>query len=572
MSQINDWKSSLFFKLNIARNCDLNRLLYLGCPSTKALQTAKRDSSQKQREEVIIRFQSYFKRTISEGGSHAQLLNLYYTAIEYIIWSDSNKIIPFTKSSVELYCNHLLKRAYRKEIKNTSYSKIRAHLVSLFQALDFPKQWFENTPSLPKNDGKPFEAYNTSDLKKLLPLLRALFKQTSEQFLANPEKHKSAKKNEKTMQFIYQGCIYNLGGAITKMMVAATYLLSYYTYANTSVLLNLKRPKTSSISSQNHWHTMPAFKRRAFKIVHIEIGENSIDIPKYSMQYFEKLLEVSKVIDPSDDALLLQSCLNNIVSPISHHTLTGFCRLWMKKKFNLTDQRGRELRPNISRFRKTGSQLASYYQGDIAQGILLDTTPNVRRKHYSSGNHYENISMTQETLLIRQEQARNKISAKEARKALNIEILTIEEVHSINLHLSTTANGGSCKKPFGKKSTLYRKKANQHQLSNGEKLACADLLKCFGCPEQVIIQSVEDIWCLLSFKECLEESLYLHLDSNHYKKNFSNTICFIDKNIIPQIDKNIMRKAKIKLDNLGRHLLWQDATSLIPIEPLQEKN
>ncbi|MGR5309565.1 hypothetical protein ACPV34_06745 [Photobacterium damselae] len=567
MSKINhlhEWQDSLYFRLDIARNCDLNRLLYLHCPSTKALQAGKKQAFA-QRTALITQLKSHFNRTISEGGSHAQLLNLYYVALEFLKWSDMHNEKAFTKASLEYYCEYLLGRAYRKEIKNTSYSKTRSHLASLFQALDLPKQWFESVPSLPKNDIEPFEAYSNSDLKQLLPLLRALFKQTSEQFLANPLQHMEAKKNRHTMTFEYKRQTYKLGGAINKMMAAATYLLSYYTYSNTSVLLSLQHPQKAGSSIQESWHTMPAFKRRAFKVVHIEMGENSINIPKYSMQFFNTLLEVSKVIDDSSNALLLQTCLDNQVSPVSHHLLSGFCRLWLKKHFKLTDQRGRELRPRISRFRKTGSQLASYYQGDIAQGILLDTTPSVRKKHYSTGNHHDNQSMTQETVLIRQEQAIRKTSPRDAQNALNIEVLTIDESLRVNIPVSRTANGGSCKDPFGEKSKSYNYKTNQHHLSQGEKLACADLLKCFGCPNQVIVQSVEDIWCLLSFKECIEESLYLHLDANHYKRNFSEVVDFIENNILPRISKRVRQQAETQLDKTGRHSLWQEAESVIPL-------
>ena len=43
-----------------------------------------------------------------------------------------------------------------------------------------------------------------------------------------------------------------------------------------------------------------------------------------------------------------------------------------------------------------------------------------------------------------------------------------------------------------------------------------------------------DIWCLLSFKACIEESLYLHLDASHYRKNFEDIIQFIEENYTPK--------------------------------------
>ncbi|MCS6159816.1 hypothetical protein [Shewanella baltica] len=559
-----NWQESLYFKLNNTKNCDLNRLLHLHCPSTKALK-ANKNHAFAQRETLIIRFQEYFNRTLSEGGSQAQLLNLFYSAQIYLKWVDKYQEEAFTKTSVEQYCKHLVIRARRKEIKNTSFSKTRAHLVSLFQALELPLQWFHDVPSLPKNDAEPFEAYSRTDLKQLLPLLRALFKQTSEQFLTEPEKYMRAHKNTSTMSFHYKNHIYQLRCAVSKMIAAATYLLAFYTYANSSVLFSLTRPQRITVPIQEIWYTMPAFKRRAFKIVQLEIGAHDMYIPKYAMSFFDRLLEVSIAIDSSDDSLLLQTCHSNQISPIDQPMLSAFSRKWLSKNFKLMDERNRDLRPVISRFRKTGSQLSIYHQGNIAQGILLDSAPNVLNKHYATGNKLNNQGMTQDVALIRQEQAISKSSAKSAQKALNIDILTVEEALRINIPLNSSANGGRCNNPFGEKSKSFSHKAKRHLLNEGERLACADLIKCFGCPHQVIVQSVEDIWCLLSFKECIEESLYMHLDAYHYKSNFKEIVDFIENNILPKISKQIMKQVEIQFDEIGRHPLWQEAGSVRPL-------
>ncbi|BBC40497.1 hypothetical protein FA893_11645 [Photobacterium damselae subsp. piscicida] len=305
------------------------------------------------------------------------------------------------------------------------------------------------------------------------------------------------------------------------MMTAGVYLLAYYTYVNTSILLNLTRPKLTNSSLGNTWCSMPAFKRRAFKIIHVEMGDHGLDIPKYSLEFFDTLLNVSNIIDNSNNAMLFQTCIKNKVSPISRTRLQDAYTKWFRKYFPLQDDQGRELRPVISRFRETGSQLACYHGGEIAQGIVLDNTASVRRKHYSTGNRFNNRIMMQEAIQIRQEQANSKSSAKLAQKALNIRVLTIEETQrTIIPNISRTANGGSCAEPFGYKSERYNKKSEQHRLTKGEKLACADLLACFGCEHQVIVQSASDIWCLLSFKECIEESLYFHVDKLHYEKTF----------------------------------------------------
>lgn len=144
-------------------------------------------------------------------------------------------------------------------------------------------------------------------------------------------------------------------------------------------------------------------------------------------------------------------------------------------------------------------------------------------------------------------------------------MLVIDQENKINIpNLSRTSNGGSCAEPFGKKSETYTKKAQKQGLvKEGERLACADLLGCFGCKEQVIVQSVIDIWCLLSFKACIEESLYMHLDTSHYRNNFENVVTFIDINILPNINIKIRKLAEKKLDDEGLHPSWDEPESVL---------
>jgi len=223
----------------------------------------------------------------------------------------------------------------------------------------------------------------------------------------------------------------------------------------------------------------------------------------------------------------------------------------------------------VSRFRETGAQLTAYHQGELANDIMLNNTPKTRKRHYSEGSKIANNGMMQDTMSIREAQIKNKIDAIEAQTYLGIEVLVIEAEYKVNLpNLSRTPNGGSCKAPFGEKSKKYTRKARQQGLlKEGERLACADLLACFGCPDQVMVQSVSDIWCLLSFKACIEESLYLHLDASHYRKNFQKIINFIEVNICPAINKKILKQAEAKLDDEGLHPAWDDSLSLLNLLP-----
>ncbi|GAM63931.1 hypothetical protein JCM19232_2341 [Vibrio ishigakensis] len=175
---------------------------------------------------------------------------------------------------------HLQTRVMLGELKRGSYKVRRGNMVTLFtRYLDLPHHYFNKVVVMDNSDREPFEGYTRSDLNQLLPFLRRLFIQTYSQFIEDPDKHIHASKVTPTMTFEWLGEKYQLCGGISKMMCAATYLLAYYTYANTSSLLQLRQPSNASISTGEIWYTMPAFKRRAFKTIQIEIGEHELEIP-----------------------------------------------------------------------------------------------------------------------------------------------------------------------------------------------------------------------------------------------------------------------------------------------------
>nr|MBF4396075.1 hypothetical protein [Vibrio anguillarum] len=110
----------------------------------------------------------------------------------------------------------------------------------------------------------------------------------------------------------------------------------------------LSHPDNSSTTLGEVWYTMPAFKRRAFKTIQVEMCGHELDIPKYALEFFDKLREASMLIDTGDHATLLQTIVTNKVQPINPSTLRAFAD-WMEKHFSFTDQTSRRLRPVISR-------------------------------------------------------------------------------------------------------------------------------------------------------------------------------------------------------------------------------
>lgn len=571
VTYLSGWKPELCIQLDTDNNerADFNRFMVKHFPPTMRLQRGGQFEDA-DRAGFILQLKARFDDVISEGGSHYSLCSTFNRVSKYLRWCDKKSTTAFTQSSLEGYMRHLDKRVMRGTLKNSTYQITHSNLTTVFtQYLDLPLYYFDNVVVRSDFDTESFEAYTKSDKNQLLPFLRALFKQTHQQFMATPDKHINAHKHIPTMTFKWKGSTYQLCAGISKMMCAGTYLLAYYTYANTGDLFQLKQPEDSSTSIGEVWYTMPAFKRRAFKTIKVEIGEHDLDIPKYSLDFFDKLLDASKLISDDENATLLQTISSQKVQRMKTLTLQSFLRCWVEKHFTFTDQIGRKLRPVVSRFRESGAQITAYHQGNMVNDIMLGNTPETRKKHYSEGNIITNNGMMQDTMAIREEQVKSGVSTKQAQENLSIDVLVIEQENKVNIpNLSRTPNGSSCVDPFGKRSEKYARKAQTRGLAEeGERLACADLLSCFGCSNQVIVQSVSDMWCLLSFKACIEESLYQHLDANHYRKNFEKIIGFIDAKILPNIHVQIRKQAEAKLDDEGLHPAWEEPDSILQLIP-----
>lgn len=571
VAYISGWKHELCIELDTEFNyrADFNRFLVKGVPSTELLQQGEgfEDAC---RDGVILQLKSRFDDMIEEGASHNTLYDIFNKCSIYLRWCDKYNENAFTQASLEGYMQHEQTQAMLGEMKKSYYKQKRSRMSTLFTScLDFPHSYFDNVAILDDSDTKSFEAYSRSDLNQLLPFLRSLFKQCYLQFVQAPEMHINAHKNISTMTFHWKGSDYELCGGISKMMCAGTFLLSYYTYANTSDLFRLKQPVNASTTLGEVWYTMPAFKRRAFKTILVEMGNHELEIPKYAMNFFDSLLNASKLISTDENATLLQTVAKGKVTAMKTNILQAFLHRWVEKHFTFIDQKERRLRPVVSRFRETGAQITAYHQGAMVNDVMLNNKPNTRKKSYSEGNRISNNGMMQDAMSIKEEQVKNGTTVKEAQSNLGIKVLVIEEENKISLpNLSRTPNGGSCASPFGDKSKKYTKKAIKQGLaSEGERLACADLLACFGCVHQVIVQSLGDLWCLLSFKACIEESLYIHLDASHYRKNFEDIVKFIEIKILPNINSRLLRLAEKKLGDEGYHPIWGDADSVLALIP-----
>ncbi|MFQ3395330.1 hypothetical protein P9477_17920 [Enterobacter mori] len=496
---------------------------------------------------------------------------------KYVAFCDNTVLSVFSQESVIAYGEYILHRNKAGELRNSTCTLVISAVKQCFILLGKPGHWFDAIPTLGKSQATPHKAYSDNDLKKLLPLMRALFKQLYGQFLLEPDVHFFATNFKPTMKFVWKGLRIDIYGAVSKMMAAATYLLSYYTWANTSALLTIQRPEETTLSTKEKWYQMPVFKRRAFRVITLRFGDHGqLNIPKYSLEFFNQLLEISDIIGQhwSENSApgLLITFRNSRAVPMQIGELSVLNK-FIEENFHLRDDKGDRLTPVISRFRATGSQIMQLHHSPAMSAELLGNSPRTVRRHYSEGNEFDNQSMLQDAVSVMADKARFGESIQQAKRRretlLEVHILTYESLLKMQAPPMKQAHGSYCQNPFGEQAEKFISRIRRHGLLVTEKFACSDLMKCFACPHQVIVAEPVDIWCLMSFRECLEDSIYRHVDHRHFYQNYGSVLSAIE-NILNRIDKKILQEATCRLHDEGLHPLWQEPLAFLPGES-QEK-
>ncbi|WP_192895765.1 hypothetical protein [Aeromonas salmonicida] len=548
---------------NVVLQMDFNRLRYLDVPRSKAILSGLVTSAN--RDDVVLRL--FNAITGRKDAAQATKFAIFTLARQYVAFCDQHGFTPLTQEGVAGYLRHLHDRQRRGEIKDSVETSMRVTLSTLLQWLELPfKHWLAAIPISGSTQSEPARGYSDGDLKQMLPLLRGLFKQLHQQFIAEPERHIHVPSSATTMRFDWKGQQYSVRTGVTKLFCVATYLLSYYSWANSSVLYRLKRPQIVSHTPSDDWYKMRAFKRRAFKTITVEIGTHDrLEIPSYALQFFDQLLNASRLVNPHPDGWLLLVTTSGPVIMMNSTTLAGFKR-WLARHFPMTDDRGERLWPVVGRFRATGGQLSLATYGLLATAQLLDNTPNIVSQAYSSGNPHENDQMIRDSSHTLEHAVRDRqgiaAAKQKTREEQNVEVLAYEEYVRRASPLSRSANGSYCKDKNSDKAQRFTTRARQRGLlPEGERLACADLLGCWTCEHQVLVEAVNDVWCAISFREFLEESKYMHLNNKHHQQNFGEVIANINTRL-KLINHQVLRKAERKMVNEGRHPLWPDVASV----------
>lgn len=557
--QNNNRPLRLSLKMGISKTAyfDFERLRYLEVPRLKDIPKAKhanRDDRVNEWFEIFRDYNEYTDQT-KNGFLH--------DFTKYVKFCDINNVEVESSIAVEIWERHLINQVRVHAISVNSARKLISTMKSILTLFDCPVfDWFSKYPIF-RSELNPTNAYSDVELTKLVRSLKTLQHQLGKHIKENPQLHLAASPNTFTATYSDNSRRLNVCAVITKYFCASFFLMAYYTWANMTSILNMKKPKRRNGAS-GIWYEQSVLKNRANKFVTIAIGENnSTHIPKHALRFMENLLEISSLIKTDDDHLFFQSRLG-VISTLEASHLQTFTN-WLCKHFELKDDYGQSLRPEAKRFRATGSSKYIALTNNVTEAsLILGNTPNTIHRHYTRGNESENNMQLQAVAHTLEGAVRcGEIQdAKEkTRNILKVEVLPyesfIQKYSPTNQKPERSPIGTGCTDPFGDKADKYRRKINfSPKALDVSNLACADILNCFFCTNQVVIEEVDDIWCLLSFKCSLEESRANHLNRSQFKNNFEEILHRVNQ-VLFRIDPKIRRQAERKLKE-KRHPLWPE--------------
>jgi len=157
--------------------------------------------------------------------------------------------------------------------------------------------------------------------------------------------------------------------------------------------------------------------------------------------------------------------------------------------------------------------------------------------------------------------------------ASNIMKIPVQNITEYENHIENsqdtckTVQGGTCKGEENKQTRSFQRSAMKNSLLDKEdlvKISCGFVIECFDCSNFGIIDDVEDIWCLLSFRHQLNNSLESHCSLKHFLKNFGDVMLSIDE-LLDRLTAKKVDQANKRISSENFHPQWSDTHSVADV-------
>jgi hypothetical protein len=216
---------------------DFTRFFYKGVAFKRDLQR----SESANRDADVLRWYRIF----AETNEYSDLTKQSYIRdfAKYVRFCDSKRLNPESSSAVESWERYLIEQVRISSMNVNSARKMISCSKKCLEMLGNPSaEWF-SPYGLFRSEPNPTQGYSDRELSSLIKIINSFFRQISKQIMDNPEVHLNASGNQRTASFTYNQHTHEIASPVTKCFSAAYFMLSYYTWGNTTVLLNMTKPK-----------------------------------------------------------------------------------------------------------------------------------------------------------------------------------------------------------------------------------------------------------------------------------------------------------------------------------------
>lgn len=481
----------------------------------------------------------------------------YMGAIKYFVnfCESSNLPVETSKEVIKKYSKHLLFES-RKPNAKLGTLQIYSSYLNLYILWKGDDDVAEELIVVSKKrDLNPStEAYEPEELTSLATDLFKVYNTLSLAYLKD-------KKPECPFGKPYPNWdshpLHNTTAWLVKLVCSAYLITEMFTGDNSTPLLTLKREdidlRDVKFDQLNNIYRITTKKGRSR---HSE-KQYELGFTKRGKDFFSTYISISRKLDPSPDAYLFPMIVHGEPNGrIKDSNVSTFCK-WLKTRMN------GDTYPVPRRFRKTkGETIMGLTNCYSTVAEALNNNIDTVERSYSDGTSTTNdlsLASGSEAIIINAlgssvDEAKTEVTNKYGK------VISTYEIQTSDIRVSDTDIGTKCKEPFGDKAKRLKTELIKNGLAEeNDDVACFKFLDCFGCEHQAIVAEVDDIWCLLSFRDSILETIS-NPSINHTLSQKSQEKLINIQSALDDVRANypeVFSEAETK-NNKSPHPVWND--------------
>lgn len=552
---------------DLGKAIHLWRIRYNGVPTALALKKLEASEGKQglqsldmNRDLLLVQLLEW----LSYYSNYYSKYNKIGAFIPFVRYSDSlgidlNEALP---RAVLMYSNHLLNET-RKPNTSTDAIRKRADAVREFLEFHSHTEALSNAIYVSQRDDltAKTESYDDIELNKLSADLYRVYNTLGKACIRGDSPQSPFKTKRRNWDVHWD----NSTVWKSKLVVSAYFLTAMYIGNNTTPLtkltcsdIDLKEVKYDK--NANLYKITSRKGRDGNKKKPWELG-----FTKRGFDFFSTYLSIAAKLNEGNDTDYLFPYVKNgqVVGEITDKQLKQFC-VWF---LQVSDSK---IQPITRRFRKSKSEGVMTLTNDIHQvAEALNNTVSTAEKDYLHGKKRQNDGMlaTASEAIIMTAKGMTKSDAKSNLEKKYGQIISLANLEKQDIKGGSTSVGTRCKSPYGAKSEKQKVKLLKAGLATeSDDIACFQFLECFTCEYQAVVADVEDVWCMMSFRDSVIEAISNPSINHKFSKEAQVALDEV-YSILDDMKQNfpdVYLEAEEK-NQSAPHPLWDDADAVFDL-------